>query len=103
MTTETLTASAVEHAVVPHKQWLEARRELLVREKQLRRQMDEMAALRRSLPWERVDKDYIFDSANGERHLAELFDGTSQLLIYHFMLGPGWAEGCKGCSPRRAT
>ncbi len=75
-----------------------ARRRLLAREKQLTRLRDQVAAERRELPWVRVDKDYRFQGERGERSLAELFGGNSQLIVYHFMFAPGWSEGCVGCS-----
>ncbi len=78
--------------------WLEARRALLDREKQLTRLGDELAAARRALPWVRVEKPYAFDTDNGPTPLAGLFDGRSQLLVYHFMHGPGSPDGCSGCS-----
>ena len=83
-------------------EWLIARKELLEREKELTRQSDELARQRQSLPWVRVDKDYSFETDEGAKTLAELFDGRSQLMVYHFMFGPsveGWPEaGCPGCS-----
>src|ERR1700761_6300134 len=98
MAVETINAPQIDHRVMGHREWVEARRDLLAREKDLRRQMDAIAKERRSLPWELVEQEYRFDTACGERTLRELFDSKSQLLIYHFMLGPGWPEGCKGCS-----
>ncbi len=98
MTVETVTTPTANHAVVGHDEWLQARLQLLAKEKDLRRQMDEVAKLRRNLPWEEVTADCVFDTNNGKQRLAELFHGKSQLLVYHFMLGPGWAEGCKSCS-----
>jgi predicted dithiol-disulfide oxidoreductase (DUF899 family) len=98
MATETMIRPQIGHLVVGHDEWVKARLELLAREKDLRRQMDAIARERRNLPWERVEKQYLFDTHCGERTLADLFNGKSQLLIYHFMLGPGWEEGCKGCS-----
>jgi predicted dithiol-disulfide oxidoreductase (DUF899 family) len=98
MTIETLSASAVGHTVVGHAEWRQARQELLAREKELRRQMDDIAKERRNLPWERVEQEYVFDTNGGARSLADLFGNKSQLLIYHFMLGPGCPEGCKSCS-----
>ncbi len=98
MSTATLTPTAQSRAVVSPEQWLDARVELLAKEKELRRQMDEVARLRRELPWERVQKNYVFDTNDGQKTLAELFDGRSQLLLYHFMFGPDWEEGCRGCS-----
>jgi predicted dithiol-disulfide oxidoreductase (DUF899 family) len=83
-------------------EWLEARKELLEQEKELTRRSDELARRRQELPWVRVDKEYVFDTNEGPRTLAELFDGRSQLLVYHFMFGPtveGWPEaGCPGCT-----
>lgn len=79
-------------------EWLTARLGLLAREKELNRLRDELAEQRRRLPWVRIDKPYRFDSAEGIRSLAELFDGRSQLLVYHFMFGPDWDEGCPSCS-----
>jgi predicted dithiol-disulfide oxidoreductase (DUF899 family) len=87
-----------KHQVVSEQQWIEARRALLAKEKQLTRQHDELARARRELPWVRVDKTYEFDSPRGKRTLADLFDGRSQLLIYHFMFGAEWKEGCPSCS-----
>lgn len=84
--------------IVSHEEWIEARRELLAAEKDLTRRRDALAALRQALPWERVDKEYVFDTPEGARTLAELFEGRSQLLVQHFMLGPGWEEGCPSCS-----
>jgi predicted dithiol-disulfide oxidoreductase (DUF899 family) len=84
--------------VVSREEWLAARKELLAKEKQLTREMDALSAERRALPWVKVEKEYIFDTPNGEKSLADLFDGRSQLIVKHFMLGPGWKEGCVGCS-----
>jgi predicted dithiol-disulfide oxidoreductase (DUF899 family) len=75
-----------------------ARLELLAAEKRLTRQSDELARRRRQLPWVAADKEYVFDTHDGERTLRELFAGRSQLLVYHFMFGPDWTEGCPGCS-----
>ena len=77
---------------------LAARLELLAAEKALTRQGDELARRRRELPWVAVEKDYVFDTTDGERSLRELFDGRSQLLVYHFMFGPDWKAGCPACS-----
>jgi predicted dithiol-disulfide oxidoreductase (DUF899 family) len=90
--------NVVDHAVVTPDQWLAARKALLAREKELTRLRDEVARERRSLPWERVEKDYVFDTPEGPRSLAELFDGRRQLVVQHFMLGPGWKQGCPSCS-----
>lgn len=84
--------------VVTRTEWLAARESLLVREKELTRQRDALSAERRALPWVRVDKEYVFDSRDGELSLSELFAGRSQLIVHHFMFGPGWNAGCIGCS-----
>jgi len=84
--------------VVSRADWLEARMALLVREKEFTRLRDEMSRERRELPWERVEKQYTFQGPKGKETLDDLFDGRSQLLVYHFMLGPGWKEGCPSCS-----
>lgn len=84
--------------VVSHEQWLKARLELLTAERAFTHQYDALACRRRAMPWERVEKNYVFDTAEGKRTLAELFEGRRQLLVQHFMLGPGWDEGCKSCS-----
>jgi predicted dithiol-disulfide oxidoreductase (DUF899 family) len=87
-----------DREVVSETEWLVARRDLLSREKQFSRQRDELSAARRKLPWVKVGKEYIFDGPKGRETLGDLFDGRSQLVVYHFMLGPGWEEGCKSCS-----
>ena len=84
--------------VVSHAEWLAARKEFLAKEKEFTRLRDELSRQRRALPWEKVEKQYLFDGPKGKASLADLFDGRSQLIIYHFMLGPGWQEGCKSCS-----
>jgi len=86
------------HAVVSREQWLAARQALLAKEKEFTRLRDRLAAERRALPWVKVEKAYMFDTTDGRRSLADLFDGRSQLVVDHFMLGPGWKEGCVGCS-----
>ena len=92
-------ATSVERPkVVSREEWITARKDLLAKEKSLTRQRDALAAERRSLPWVKVEKDYVFDTPSGKKTLAQLFDGRSQLLIYHFMLGPGWEAGCPSCS-----
>lgn len=88
----------VQHQVVSREEWLEARRALLAREKAETRLRDEVNAARRALPWVRVDTDYAFDTPDGRRSLADLFDGRGQLIVYHYMLAPGWDAGCTGCS-----
>jgi len=86
------------HRVVSEKAWLAARKALLVKEKKFTRLRDQLNQQRRALPWTRVDKDYVFDGPNGHKTIAELFDGSSQLIVYHFMFGPGWKRGCPHCS-----
>jgi predicted dithiol-disulfide oxidoreductase (DUF899 family) len=89
----------IEHPkIVSRDEWLTARKELLAKEKQLTRQRDAVSAERRALPWVKVDKQYVFDGPNGKQTLADLFDGRSQLVVYHFMFGPEWKEGCPSCS-----
>ena len=90
--------NAAHHPVVPPDQWLARRQALLAREKELTRLQDELARERQALPWVRVDKRYVFDTRQGPRTLAELFEGRRQLLVQHFMLGPGWSQGCPSCS-----
>lgn len=84
--------------IVSRDEWLAARTALLAKEKELTRARDRLSAERRALPWVKVDKTYVFDTTEGKRTLAELFDGRSQLIVYHFMLAPGWKDGCIGCS-----
>jgi predicted dithiol-disulfide oxidoreductase (DUF899 family) len=86
--------------VVSPSEWLSARKELLVKEKQFTRQRDEIDRQRRELPWVKVEKNYRFDGPKGQQTLSDLFEGRSQLIVSHFMLGPGWKEGCVGCSFR---
>lgn len=86
------------HKIVSQQEWTEARKALLVKEKALLKAHDALAAERRALPWVKIEKNYVFDGADGKRTLAELFDGRSQLLIKHFMFGPDWEQGCLGCS-----
>src|SRR5499425_139263 len=92
------TSTAASRKVVSHAEWLAARTEFLKKEKELTRLRDELSKKRRELPWEKVEKKYIFDGPNGKESLAGLFAGRSQLLVYHFMLGPDWVEGCPSCS-----
>jgi predicted dithiol-disulfide oxidoreductase (DUF899 family) len=84
--------------IVSEAEWLVARKDLLTREKELTRLRDDVSKYRRGLPWVKIDKEYVFDGPKGKETLADLFDGRSQLIVYHFMLGPGWEEGCKSCS-----
>jgi predicted dithiol-disulfide oxidoreductase (DUF899 family) len=87
-----------EHKVATREEWLTARKQLLAREKELTRRSDELAQQRRELPWVRMEKRYTFDTDEGMKTLPELFDGRSQLLVYHFMFGPDYAAGCPVCS-----
>jgi len=86
------------HTIVSQAEWLAARKALLAREKEFSKARDQLSAARRALPWVKVDKTYVFDGPAGKEALAELFNGKSQLLVYHFMLGPGWVQGCPSCS-----
>ena len=88
----------MQNAVVTHEDWLAARRDLLQKEKELTHLRDSVANERLALPWERIEKDYVFDTLDGPRSLAGLFEGRSQLVVQHFMLVPGWKEGCPSCS-----
>src|SRR6201998_3385746 len=87
-----------QNPIVTHEDWLAARRQLLALEKQETHLRDRINAERLALPWERVEKTYVFDTPTGKKSLSELFNGRSQLIVYHFMLAPGWAAGCPGCS-----
>jgi len=95
-----LTAQAADarHAVVSDERWVEERKKLLAREKELTHLKDELASARRALPWRRIVKDYVFDTPEGKRTLVELFQGRQQLIVQHFMFGPGWEQGCPSCS-----
>ena len=83
--------------IVSNDQWIAARKELLAKEKEFTRLRDELARARQELPWEKVERDYVFETPSGGASLADLFDGRSQLIVYHFMFGPDWTEGCKSC------
>ena len=87
-----------DHPVVSGERWLEARQELLKKEKEFTRLRDELTQQRRNLPWEKVEKEYVFEGPHGEETLAGLFGPHSQLVVYHFMFAPDWPEGCKICS-----
>jgi predicted dithiol-disulfide oxidoreductase (DUF899 family) len=87
-----------EHKVVSQKDWLAARKRLLVKEKKFSRLRDQLNQQRRDLPWVKIEKEYVFDGPHGKETLSELFRGKSQLIVYHFMFGPGWKEGCPHCS-----
>ena len=95
---ESKTGLMEDREIVSEADWLVARKDLLTREKEFSRQRDALSAARHSLPWVKIDKKYVFDGPKGKETLAELFDGRSQLIVYHFMLGPGWGEGCKSYS-----
>jgi predicted dithiol-disulfide oxidoreductase (DUF899 family) len=88
----------MQHQVVSREQWIAARKALLLREKEATHLREKLNAERMALPWVKVEKTYRFDTPAGGKTLAELFDGRSQLLVYHFMLGPEWKAGCPGCS-----
>jgi predicted dithiol-disulfide oxidoreductase (DUF899 family) len=90
--------ATVEHRIVSRDEWLAARKGFLSEEKEFTRLRDRLSAKRRELPWVKVDKTYVFEGPDGKEALAHLFDGKSQLIVYHFMLGPGWKEGCASCS-----
>ena len=86
------------HKTVSREEWLEARRALLAKEKEVLKAKDALRQETRELPWVKVDKEYVFEGPNGKETLSDLFAGRSQLVVRHFMLGPGWKEGCVGCS-----
>ena len=90
--------NTVNHPVVSSDRWIAARKALLARERELTHLRDEIARERRALPWGRIEKRYVFDTVEGQRTLAQLFDGRRQLLVQHFMFGPGWEQGCPSCS-----
>ncbi len=91
--------SQIEHPkIVSRAEWIAARKELLKKEKELTRQKDAVSAQRREMPWVKVEKEYVFDAPGGKKTLADLFEGRSQLIVYHFMFGPEWQEGCPSCS-----
>jgi predicted dithiol-disulfide oxidoreductase (DUF899 family) len=88
----------MQHEIVSQEAWLAARKTHLAKEKEFTRLRDQLSAERRALPWTRIEKPYTFEGPDEPRTLAELFNGRSQLIIYHFMLGPGWEQGCASCS-----
>jgi predicted dithiol-disulfide oxidoreductase (DUF899 family) len=100
MTTPTTAAPAEiqQHQVVSPEQWIASRKALLRKEKQFTKLRDELSRERRQLPWEKIEKRYVFEGPDGRQTLADLFDGRSQLIVYHFMFGPGWEAGCPSCS-----
>lgn len=87
-----------DHRIVSHDEWMRASQGLLAKEKEFTRLREEMARERRALPWERVEKEYVFEAPKGRVTLADLFRGRSQLVVQHFMFGPDWNEGCPSCS-----
>lgn len=93
-----MTHDATNHAVVSREDWLTARQALLLREKEMTRLRDAINRERLALPWVKVEEDYRFETPDGEKSLSDLFDGRSQLIVYHFMFGPDWEAGCSGCS-----
>ena len=88
----------MQHKVVSRDEWIAARKAHLTNEKAFTKARDRLSAERRALPWVKVEKNYLFDTPEGKNSLADLFDGRSQLIVYHFMLGPDWGEGCPSCS-----
>ncbi|NER80320.1 MAG: DUF899 domain-containing protein [Leptolyngbya sp. SIO1D8] len=86
------------HPVVSREAWLAARKEHLLKEKEFTQLRDQLSQARRELPWVKLEKAYLFDGPNGQESLSDLFAGHSQLIIYHFMYGPDWSEGCPSCS-----
>src|ERR1700681_4896490 len=94
-----MSTSMIENPkIVLREEWLAARKKLLAKEKKLTRERDALAAERRQLPWVKVENNYVFAGPNGKATLADLFASKSQLIIYHFMFGPEWNEGCPSCS-----
>jgi predicted dithiol-disulfide oxidoreductase (DUF899 family) len=98
MNTTTNEVNTANHPVVSGDRWVAERKALLAHEKELTRLRDQIARERRALPWVRIEKEYVFDGPEGQRTLAELFEGRRQLMVQHFMLAPGWEQGCPSCS-----
>ncbi len=96
MTTATIETTGAK--TVSHAEWVAAHKQFLAKEKEFTRLRDELSEQRRGLPWEKVEKSYVFEGPTGKVTLADLFGGRSQLVVYHFMFGPGWKEGCPSCS-----
>ena len=88
----------MQHKIVSQDEWLKARKALLAKEREFSKARDALSTTRRELPWTPVEKNYVFDGPNGKEALSDLFGGKSQLMVYHFMLGPGWVQGCPSCS-----
>ena len=93
-----ISSATPDHPVVSHENWLAARTAFLAKEKEFTKLRDELSRKRRQLPWEKVEKTYVFDGPRGKESLADLFEGKSQLVVYHFMFSPEWSEGCPSCS-----
>ncbi len=89
---------AEHHKVVSGDEWIDVRKQLLIKEKEFTRLRDQLSQQRRDLPWEAVTKEYVFDGPDGKQTLPKLFDGRSQLIVYHFMFDPSWEAGCPHCS-----
>jgi predicted dithiol-disulfide oxidoreductase (DUF899 family) len=98
MASNTLNSAVKKHPVVSHDEWLSARNAFLKKEKEFTRLRDELSKGRRDLPWEKVEKQYLFDGPNGQETLADLFEKRRQLIVYHFMFAPEWDAGCPHCS-----
>ena len=98
MNTATVETSVVNHPVVTGDRWIAERKQLLAREKELTQLRDQIARERRTLPWVRIEKNYVFEAPEGRRTLAELFADRRQLMVQHFMFAPGWKQGCPSCS-----
>ena len=88
----------MQHAIVSQGEWLAARKALLAKEKEFTKARDALSAARRELPWVKIEKNYVFEGPKSKESLGDLFGTRSQLIVYHFMLGPGWAQGCPSCS-----
>ena len=93
-----MTESLEDHKIVSENEWIEARSALLQKEKEFTVLRDQLSQQRRELPWRAVNKEYVFDGPDGKQSLSELFDGRSQLIVYHFMFDPSWDAGCLHCS-----
>jgi predicted dithiol-disulfide oxidoreductase (DUF899 family) len=98
MTNTTNNTPNQKHPIVSREEWIDARRKLLAKEKESTRLHDQLSAERRQLPWVKVEENYVFDTPQGKKTLSDLFAGRSQLVVYHFMFGPDWQEGCPSCS-----
>ncbi|WP_372365826.1 DUF899 domain-containing protein [Candidatus Uabimicrobium sp. HlEnr_7] len=88
----------MQNKIVTKEEWVEARKQFLIKEKEFNKLRDELTKKRQQLPWTKVDKEYIFETDKGQQNFADLFAGKTQLIVYHFMFGPSWKQGCKNCS-----